>query len=280
MAMKFFLMYIGVFFAGSAALLAIVKTLVLNFTIKKVWVYGLLFSVLTAAVAFGMLYLSDNPSVVYWLLAIVFFVAGCVHYGFTHKKYFQPKKFSSKANAGEFLFSVAVAFFILVLFSVCVYFIYQSPFMFYPVLMSLLLFFLPYLYQNMFRTLVNIPTARFATWEYPEKIIDLPDEVSDERLLVIGFEIAKKPTDPKTYFRAKAPEKMLLGELYYHFINDYNDVQSETPIQYQDEDRQMTEWWFRVKPKWYQFTRILDPYKTISDNSIKENTVIICERVD
>lgn len=120
----------------------------------------------------------------------------------------------------------------------------------------------------------------FATWYYPVTPIELPDEKANEKILVIAFEIAKTPADKlKTNFRAKGPDSMLLGELYYHFLNDYNDIQSETPIEYVDAENNPQEWWFRVKPKWYQGQRILDPQLSIRDNQIRENSIIICERI-
>jgi hypothetical protein len=98
-------------------------------------------------------------------------------------------------------------------------------------------------------------------------------------LLVIGFEIAKKITDVKrTFFRAKAPENIYFGDLYYFFINDYNELQSETPIEFCT-DKEPCEWVFRLKRKWYQGERVLDPGRTVKDNGIKENSVIICERI-
>jgi hypothetical protein len=72
---------------------------------------------------------------------------------------------------------------------------------------------------------------------------------------------------------------MQLGDLYYHFLNDYNEVQSETPIEYTDKQNNPQEWWFRIKPKWYQRQRILDPDLTIKENQVKENSIIICERI-
>jgi hypothetical protein len=97
--------------------------------------------------------------------------------------------------------------------------------------------------------------------------------------LVIGFEIAKKTADSqKTFFRAKAPETIRLGELYYHFLNDYNEVQSESTIAFTDNTGQACEWWFRLKKKWWQSQRILDPDLSVRENGIQENAVIICER--
>jgi hypothetical protein len=73
---------------------------------------------------------------------------------------------------------------------------------------------------------------------------------------------------------------MKLGELYYHFLNDYNDLHNENTIEYAENGHDAHEWWFRRKPKWYQAHRILDPNLSIRENGIKENTVVICERMN
>jgi hypothetical protein len=57
-----------------------------------------------------------------------------------------------------------------------------------------------------------------------------------EKQLDIGFRIAKNTTDVKDLFPGAGPEGMPLGELYYHFINDYNDTYSETTIEYVSAD--------------------------------------------
>lgn len=279
MALKLFLTYIGLFFVGATAIFTIAKTLVLNFNVKKTLIYGLLSSSITSLVAFGTTFITEHPFALYWIFSALFFLFGCLHYWISHRRFFQTKKFSIKVNSGELLYSLSVILVTVVALSSMLYFFRDKQFMFFPILMSALLFFVPYFFSNMFRALYGIPHAHFTTWQYPSKPIDLPDESSDERLLVIGFEISKKPTDVKTYFRAKAPEKMILGDLYYHFLNDYNELQSETPIQYQTADAEMQEWWFRIKPKWYQRNKVLDPQMTFIENGIKENSVIICERL-
>ena len=72
---------------------------------------------------------------------------------------------------------------------------------------------------------------------------------------------------------------MVLGELYYFFINDYNEVQSETPIQFASPEGEPYEWLFRKETKWYEGVNILDPTLTVKDNAIEENSIIICERI-
>lgn len=153
--------------------------------------------------------------------------------------------------------------------------------MFFPMLISMLSFFVPIVLLYTFEAAYKIPLPEFATWYYPVNApIELPDEKVNEKLLVIAFEIAKSSTDnAKTNFRAKGPEAMLLGDLYYHFLNDYNDMQSETPIEFTNRANIPFEWWFRIKPKWYQPHRILDPGLSIRDNQVKENSIIICERI-
>jgi len=145
----------------------------------------------------------------------------------------------------------------------------------------MLAFFVPVSLFYTFQAAYNIPDPVFASWIYPVHQIDMPDERPNEKLVVIAFEIAKKESSElKTNFRAKGPENMRLGDLYYHFINDYNELHSETTIDFADKHHESYEWWFRLKPKWYQSNKILDPELTVKENKIKENSVIICERFE
>ena len=125
----------------------------------------------------------------------------------------------------------------------------------------------------------SIPPSYFPVLEYPEVSKESPDDNPNERLLVIGFELAKKSTETRSYFRARTPDDILLGDLFYFFINDYNESQSETPIQFKDGSNHNYKWWFRLKPKWYQAERVLDPSQSMKDNNVVENSIIICERL-
>lgn len=283
MALKSFLIYFLPFLVGSFALFGVLKQYTTSFTAqgKKPLMYGGLSSIVTSATAFGATYISENLFLVFWIMAGVYFLFGIVHLLITHKKFFNHRKESkSKIFYAELMFSITVILFSIAAFAALQYFLKDKSFLFYPMLLSLLFFFVPFLLNNTFLAAYEIPSALFPTWQYPlENTIELPDEKEGERLYVIGFEIAKKETDDKrTFFRAKAPEGFVLGELYYHFINDYNELQSETPIQFIDANGAAQEWHFRTKPKWYQRSKILDATKTIDEVGIRENTVIICER--
>ena len=287
MGQTFFFTYIGVFLACSVTFaLVVVKQFAAGFAShgKKPYVYGLLSSMVASGTAYLSTIISDNLFTIFWILAALYFLFGAIHIAMVHKKYFHSNKQDQhRVLIGEIIFGLSIIFFTIVVFSSLQYFIRKErTFLFYPVLMSTITFFIPLLFMQTFEAAYKIPPAVFKTWQYPlNNQIDVPDLKAGEKELVIGFEIGKKSSDrKKTYFRAKAPELMTLGELYYHFINDYNEAQSETRIEYADEQHEPQQWWFRNKPKWYQAQRILDPEVSVRENGIKENTVIICERIN
>lgn len=284
LAQKFFWIYFGVILTCSIGLAVVVKRFAEGFAAqgKKPYVYGTVSSLLASAAAWGSTYITNHLFSVYWIIAGIYLLFGIIHQAMVQKKYFYSRGQSkSKVLLAEILFGFAIILFTIVAFSTLQYFLKDKTFLFYPMIMSSLAFFIPLLFMHTFDAAYNIPEAIFKTWEYPlSSPIDVPDEDPREKIVVMGFSIAKKETDSrKTFFRAKAPEGMRLGELFYHFINDYNDEQSETPIAFADKGHEPYTWWFRIKPKWYQFQRILDPDISIRENKIKENSVIICERL-
>lgn len=283
MSLPIFLGFIGCFLGCSIALAVVVKNLSEGFALsgKKPIVYGSFSAVLASVVAYLASYISTNLFKVFWFLGGIFLLFGLIHVLLIHNRYFYAKDNSNKVLIAEVLFGVSVVLFTIIVFSSLQYFLKDKQFLFYPVLMSSLLFFVPLLVFHSFQAAYNIPAARFPTWEYPlHKSIELPEEDPKERIVVIGFEIAKKATDGrKTYFRAKAPETMKLGDLFYHFINDYNHLYSETTIEYADKGKEPQEWWFCRKPRWFQFQKIFNPDLSVRENGIKENTVIVCERL-
>lgn len=284
MLIKFFWIYIGSFFACSVALIFMVKNYADSFASKskKPILWGALSSTGISGGAYLATYITDHLFTIYWVLSFIYLLFGFIHVLFFHKKYFSSNKNNrTRVIIGEVLFALSLILFTVVVFSSLQYFLKDKDFLFFPMLISLLWFFVPIILLYSFEAAYKIPLPVFATWYYPVNTpIELPDEKANEKILVIAFEIAKNSKDQlKTNFRAKGPEAMLLGDLYYHFLNDYNEVQSETPIEYIDDKHNPEEWWFRIKPKWYQSQHILDPELSLRDNHVKENSIIICERI-
>lgn len=147
--------------------------------------------------------------------------------------------------------------------------------------MSVILFVVPWLVNQTYLNAISIPAPILKQWFYPvSQEVGEPDEAKLKNLLVISFVIQKQLRDTqKTNFRAKAPIDMDLGELFYYFINDYNERHPNDKIEYVDQHGEPFGWVFYKKPlisipqKQY-----VDAEKTIYNNKIKENNVIICNR--
>jgi hypothetical protein len=146
---------------------------------------------------------------------------------------------------------------------------------------STLFFIVPFVFYQAYRTAIAIPPKIIKEWFYPVgEEIDEPEDSKLKNMLVISFEFQKKANDASlTNFRAKAPAQMDFGQLFYYFLNDYNEKNPSGKVQYVDTSGSAYGWVFYKKNDWYHFlTRYIDAEKTISSNSIKENDVIICTR--
>lgn len=147
--------------------------------------------------------------------------------------------------------------------------------------LSSLFFIIPIFVFHTFRKATAIPPRVFKHWVYPfSENIQEPDESKMKNLLVISFEFYKRTGDSHyTNFRAKAPTDMEFGQLFYYFINDYNERHPNEKIEFISEIGDVHGWIFYKKPKWYSLlTQYIDTSKTIYTNNIRENDVIICSR--
>lgn len=146
---------------------------------------------------------------------------------------------------------------------------------------SILLFIVPLLLFQTFREAISIPAKVVKEWFYPVGgEVEEPEDAKMKNLLVISFEFKKQTEDPHfTNFRARAPVDMEFGKLFYFFINDYNERHPSGRIHFVNGAQEPHGWIFYKKPKWSSVvTRYIDGEKTIFNNRIRENDVIICER--
>ncbi len=159
-----------------------------------------------------------------------------------------------------------------------VYSFFNSNGLQYDMLTCVGFFIVPWFIDQTFKTSIKIPRRVFKLWYPVEKEIEALD-FRDHKL--IGFEFQKNSnTQYCTNFRAKAPSHMEMGTLFYCFINDYNDRYLHDRIEFINETGEPQGWLFYKKRKWYSIiTRYIDAEKTIFNNRIKENDVIICNRV-
>jgi uncharacterized membrane protein len=279
-----FLMYAGGSLALAIAMVAITKSYVPGVAQGKK--KPILLSLLSALVMAGLMclctYLVKELFTIFWIFVAIFIVGGIGYRALVHKKYFNPGKDNYyKILSGEILFSFGTLLFTIAFFSALEYFVIKNTsFLFYPVLMSGLTFFLPLLLISTFVAGWAIPEPDFNSWAYPNTPIKFQKLKPNERELLIAFELSKRDADRiKTNFRARGPESMLLGDLFYHFLNDYNEDNEEVSIEISNGRNTAHDWWFRKKARWYQRQRVLDPHLDLYKNLIKENTIVICERI-
>ena len=130
---------------------------------------------------------------------------------------------------------------------------------------------------------MQIALPIYDSWTFPlNKDIKDPtkEELTNPR--VISFEFKKnKDESDITNFRVKAPQAMEFGKLFYFFIIDYNERHPEGKIEFLEEKtNQPSEWVFHFKPNWWSPIKHVNFTHTVAGNNIKEDTVIICRRVD
>ncbi len=141
-------------------------------------------------------------------------------------------------------------------------------------------FVIPYVFAWVYQYYLSIPVAEYKKWYYPmgKPMPDL-DLIDLSKILVIQFEFTKKLTDAApTNFKAKAPVQMTLGELFLIFLNDYNEQNAASNIQFMDEKNTSLGWHFYRKKGMFSSRHYFDPDLNFGQNSIADNLIITAER--
>ena len=145
---------------------------------------------------------------------------------------------------------------------------------------ALIGFLFPIFVARVYQNYLEIPLKEYKKWHYPvgQSLPDM-DLLDLSRVLVIQFEFTKKYNETAfTNFRAKAPNAMLFGELFFIFLNDYNDRNPGSPIEYLAPDGAPYGWLFYKKSPWYKRRQYMDPDLTFQANGIVDNETIVAVR--
>ncbi|RAJ83525.1 hypothetical protein CLV59_103493 [Chitinophaga dinghuensis] len=149
----------------------------------------------------------------------------------------------------------------------------------YTIGVGLLDFLIPVCFWELWEVVLVIPPALYEDWYYPtEKEYEEIAENDMKDLLVIALKLKKNTGGGLTGFRARAPRHVTWGLFFYHFINDYNARHPEQPIDLSAEDPKGCRWrCYRIRSYWWP--RVIDPNLPVYSNGIKENSIILCERI-
>ncbi|MBL7726471.1 MAG: hypothetical protein JNM68_02245 [Dinghuibacter sp.] len=220
-----------------------------------------------------------TPAIALIICQLLFFLLGFVHIRQMHR--YLKWSGTERSFWFEAIFTLVVAIFAFMSFTFVFGSVNRDGFQYYIASSSAFLL-IAFMVYNTFLASVNIPLKVYSRWFYPvHEEVDDPDESKLKNLLVISFEFQKKNNDPHfTNFRAKAPADMEFGQLFYYFINDYNERHPNAKIEYVNELGAPYGWLFYKKKKWYTLnTKIIDTGKTFFINNIRENDIIVCTRV-
>ncbi len=212
-------------------------------------------------------------------IQILFLILGIIHV-YVIRKYFSVLSADEKDYFSELLFTLVFTFIGLIAFLFVVN--HFRPEMTFSFLGGSLLFITPLFYTKMYEAMLKIPVPVYKKWQYPmNKDVKDPTKRELENPLVISFEFPKKYNQVEvTKFRVKAPEDMEFGNLFYFFLDDYNERHTEDKVEFMDQDTLVPDQWiFYYKPNWWSGLIHINHSKTVIGNGIKEDDVIICERI-
>ncbi|HWK03335.1 MAG TPA: TssN family type VI secretion system protein [Puia sp.] len=237
---------------------------------------GLLFFAIVACAAYPGFFSSSTGIFVFF--QAYFLLLGVAHYYFMHQ--YLLWSVSKKAFWLELVFTLLIGLFGSISFLLIYHFVNRNGLQ-YVMAGSIVFFLIPFFFYQTFQTAIGIPPKILKEWFYPVKQeMEEPEDSKMKNLLVISFEFQKMTNDPHfTNFRAKAPVDMDMGQLFYFFINDYNERHPSSRIEFVNPSGEPHGWIFYKKSRWYSIlTKYMDAEKTIYSNHIKENDVIICTR--
>ena len=236
---------------------------------------GLCFGVVTL---FGLTGLNNFTVYYFILIQVLLLIIGIIH---TYLVYKILPWSSNSSFWWEFLFKIMIACIgtIFMLFAFTTLKLTDHT---YIMLSAITWFFIPFFFVKAVNLYIKIPKMNMKKWYYPiNQAIAPPTDAEMAAPVVITFEFQKRISDPEiTVFRAKAPLTMKLGRLFYYFINDYNDRHPNTPIEIAQDENNSYGWIYYYKQRWYSKMKYLDPEETIENNQVRENSVIVCQRVN
>jgi hypothetical protein len=242
---------------------------------KKPFVYALILVILLALISLLQRTNSDQTDAYYYFAQVLALMLGTLHVWLSGR-------FMPQISRNEFWKGLAATLLLMLLATLAAVTLYYFLLLDYRFLTCILPFVIPYLCWHAIRLFFQIPARLYKSWYYPLNA-DMPDldMIDLSQIEVVQFVFSKTPGDSThTNFTSKAPLNMSLGQLFFIFINDYNDKNIQNPIGYLKPDRQPFGWHFFRKKKWFNQKQYFDADLSFRDNYIQPNEFIYAVRVD
>jgi hypothetical protein len=242
---------------------------------KKILLY-----LLAGGILIGLTFIigfKEFPTLPYWIfIAANIWLLGI---GILHVWLYDKVIPGQGSDTWKILFTLALFFFGYSLIFLLYKFVIKGAFPW--IFLSPGFFFLaPALIITAFDHFTDIPARVFREWNFPPPgTLSDPSDSEMADPIIINFEIRKGINDNRTVFKAKAPKGMTLGRLFYYFVMDYNSRYPDNTVLISVGENSYFKWSFFITGSIFSGKTYPDPDLTISDNKIKENASVICERV-
>ncbi|MBS1948737.1 MAG: hypothetical protein JST47_13320 [Bacteroidetes bacterium] len=240
---------------------------------KKTFFYLLIATALVSAVGLLQFAGSDAADKFYYLAEFLCLGMGALHVTLMYR--FLPVQ---KTEFGKGLLATLVILLCSTAIVGIIYYLRKSNFSF---LAYAIVFIVPYLCYQVYCFLLVIPKAEYKLWYYPVNT-EMPDldMIDLSQIEVVQFIFNKKPQDSvQTSFTSKAPLNMTLGQLFFIFINDYNEKNAQNTIAWMNEQKAPFGWVFYRKRKWFSKNFYFDPDLSFRDNRIQPNEMVHALRI-
>lgn len=251
-----------------------------NISIKVFILYSAVTLLIFALIGLSGLFSTIKPLKLYVLLQCLVLILGGVH---AYSLLKLDKWNEHESFVHELIFTIYVAIIgalaFIVVFSLCEDKGYALLFT-----SSILLFVVPFFVVKCFDFMLQIPEVVYPKWYFPigQPAVELPEELfEDTSVAIVEFRMKQNAELDSEVIksRTRLPLKTELSKFFPVFLEEFNDRNPGRKIQYLDEKNEAIGWNFYIHPKWWQFKNYINPDLTVRENEIKENNIIIAERV-
>jgi len=138
-------------------------------------------------------------------------------------------------------------------------------------------FLLPYVIADAWESFYSIPDREYKVWHHPEKMDQFT--LKQTHHLAVRLKVRRRQSDlHEELFPLTAPARWKVGRFFYHFIEE-EESKGAPAFEKEDETRKSatepadsTDYGGIVR-------RFLDPQRTLEENNVRTNTVIVARRV-
>jgi hypothetical protein len=138
-------------------------------------------------------------------------------------------------------------------------------------------FVLPWTIAGAWETLYAIPPKEYKIWFNPEKMDHF--SLAQTRQLPVRLKVRRQYLDMREeLFPLMAPARWKVGRFFHHFILD-EESKGAKAFEKHDEANNPYGWQFYSTGFGGIIRKFLDPQRTLEENNVKKNSVIVARRV-